>query len=382
MNDSTSPDVTRHQPAFVAPSAWRRLSPRAARWCLVVAALGLAVCIAITASPLAKGKADDVGRGANDMTLYSAEVERVAQGEAYYDAIGDELRKQGYPTRSAFNWRTPLLVWLLAALPSPRVGQALLGSLAILLAVWGTCSVARERGLAAGGLAGCLLFGAMLLITGDAYFLPVMWAGVLIGISLCAYNSRQPTAAAALGLTALFFRELAAPYCIGAVVLAVRDRRWREVGLWIAGFAAYAAFYAYHLHEVRARILPTDTAHDGTWWQAGGLAFVISLAQVNSFFLVMPQAAAAVYFALAMLGAASWDSPWGRRVGLTFCGYVATFALVGYEFNQYWGVLISPLFALCAAQSPAAISDLLHRSGLLREGRAAPGQVANGGLNR
>lgn len=322
--------------------------------------------MAITLSPLAKGKADAVSRGANDMTLYRSEVVRVAQGEAYYDVAGDELRKQGYPTRSVFNWRTPLLVWMLAALPSPGAGQAMLAGLAIVLALWAMVGVAKERGAGAGVLAGCLLCGALLLVTGDAYFLPVMWAGVLIGLSLCAYESQRRGLAVALGLAALFFRELAAPYCIGAVVLAARERRWREAAVWCVGFAAYAAFYAYHIAEVRARILPTDTAHDGTWWQAGGLAFVISLAQVNSFFLVLPQAAAGVYFALALLGAASWDTPWGRRVGLTLCGYAATFALVGYEFNQYWGVLISPLFALCAAQSPAAVA------GLLRRGRPMP----------
>jgi hypothetical protein len=168
-----------------------------------------------------------------------------------------------------------------------------------------------------------------------------------------------------IGLLALFFRELAAPYCIGALVLAVWHRRWREVAIWAAGFAAYAAFYVYHAEQVQARILPTDVSHDGTWLQAGGLAFVISLAQVNSWFLVLPQAFAAAYLAFAMLGAASWNSEWGRRVSLTFCGYAATFALVGYEFNQYWGVLIAPLFALCAAHAPAALSDLFRASRLI-----------------
>jgi hypothetical protein len=363
-----------------APRAWQRLTPRAARSILAVALLGAAACVAITLSPLAKGKADDASRGANDMTLYRSEVIRVAQGEAYYDVAGDELRTQGYPTKSVFNWRTPLLVWLLAVLPSPQVGQAILGGLATVLTLWAMVAVAQQRGPGAGALAGCLLCGATLLVTGDAYFLPVMWSGVLIGLSLCAYAFDRRAMAVALGLTALFFRELAAPYCLGAVVLAVYDRRWREVLAWSAGVAAYAAFYAFHVHEVQARILTTDVGHDGTWWQAGGLAFVISLAQTHSFLLVLPQAAAALYFALAMLGAASWDSAWGRRVGLTLCGYAATFALVGYEFNQYWGVLISPLFALCAAQSPAAMADLMCRGGLLNTGLPTSGRAASDGL--
>lgn len=341
---------------------WRRLSPRAATCVLFATWLAAAACVAITMSPLAKGKADDVGRGANDMTLYRAEVVRVAQGEPYYDVIGDELRREGYPTRSVFNWRTPLLAWLLAALPTPRAGQVILGVLAAVLALWAMAAVAKQRGLGTGAAAGVLLCGAVLLVTGDAYFLPVMWAGVLIGLSLCAYESDRRGLAVVFGLVALFFRELAAPYCLGAVVLAAGERRWREVLGWAVGFAAYIAFYAYHVEQVQARILPTDVAHDGTWWQAGGLPFVISLAQINAFLLVLPQAVAAVYFVAAMLGAASWDTPWGRRVALTLCGYVATFALVGYEFNQYWGVLIAPLFALCAAQSPQAVADLIRRA--------------------
>jgi len=349
------------------PTAFARLSPTAARACLIALAVGLFAFVAITFSPLAKGRADNPGRGANDMSLYQSVVARVASGEPYYDANADELRKQGYPSRSVFNRRTPLMFWLLAALPSPRLGQAILGGLSVLLLISATFAVTRERSLAAGAMAGCLLGGALLLITGDAYYLPVMWAGVLIGLSLCAYEMEWHDAAATLGILAMFFRELAAPYCIGALVLAVWQRRWREIPIWAIGFAAYAAFFAYHIQQVQSRILPTDAAHDGTWLQAGGLAFVVSLAQVNSWFLVLPQAFAAAYFAFAMLGAASWDSAWGRRVGLNFCGYAATFALVGYEFNQYWGVLIAPLFALSAAHAPAALADLVRASRLIAE---------------
>jgi hypothetical protein len=258
------------------------------------------------------------------------------------------------------------LVWLLAGLPNPRGGQAALGALSIALVLVSMAATARQRGLAAGVICGCLMGGAVLLVTGDAYYLPVMWAGVLVGLSLCAYEFERPGLAIAFGLAALLFRELAAPYCIGAAVLAIRDRRWREVASWLAGFAAYAAFYAYHVGQVQARILPTDVSHDGTWWQAGGLAFLISLAQVNALLLLLPQAFAALFLALAVAGAASWDSPWGRRVGLTLCGYLATFALVGYEFNQYWGVLIAPLLAICAAPAPAAIADLVRQAALFR----------------
>lgn len=352
------------RPTPYLPTAWRRLSPATARCCLLLAVLGIAASVAVSLSPLAKGRADAAGRGANDMTLYRDEVVRVARGEPYYDAVADELRNQGYPTRSVFNWRTPLVVWTLAALPSPRWGQAVLAALSLVLILWSAAITIRERGAAAAAICGILMCGALLLVSGDAYFLPVMWSGVLIGLSLCGYASERRGLAVALGLAALFVRELAAPYCIGALVLALYGRHGREALAWAIGFAAYAAFYAYHIAEVQARILPTDIAHDGTWWQAGGLPFLIALAQVNAFWLVAPQWIAAAYLALAVIGTASWDTPWGRRVGLTLCGYLATFALVGYEFNQYWGVLISPLLALVAAHAPAAIADLWRQARL------------------
>jgi hypothetical protein len=369
--------ATANSPTAVSPAA---TSPTRARIVLALVVAGIAGCVAVSLSPIAKGRAEEVGRGANDMSLYRDEVVRVANGEAYYDAVNAELRAQGYPTRSVFNWRTPLLVWILASLPSPRVGQAILGGLAIILALWAVAATVRERNLVAGVMCGVLMCGALLFVTGDAYYLPVMWAGVLMGLSLCAYESDRRALAVVFGLAALLFRELAAPYCIGALVLAAHDRRWRESIAWVIGFAGYAAFYAYHIAEVQARILPTDAAHDGTWWQAGGLPFLISLAQINAFLLVAPQALAAAYLALSVIGATAFNSTWGRRAALTTCGYLVTFALVGYEFNQYWGVLISPLLAMCAAHAPAAMAKLFRDAGLLRrDSLASAASVRMGG---
>ena len=74
---------------------------------------------------------------------------------------------------------------------------------------------------------GCvvLLSGPLLFNVLDGLFvMPILWAGVLIAFSLCAYGTGRPKLGLGLGLAALFIRELALPYCLflrGIGVVAV-----------------------------------------------------------------------------------------------------------------------------------------------------------------
>ena len=72
-----------------------------------------------------RAQADDDGRGRrgpeyqiHDCGLDQDGVDRIHAGEGYYRAAGDELRGRGYPTRSVFNWRTPLPMWLIGRMPA------------------------------------------------------------------------------------------------------------------------------------------------------------------------------------------------------------------------------------------------------------------------
>src|SRR5690348_15840684 len=96
-----------------------RFAPWQARAVHGIAATVAIFFIAITASPLASGFADAPDRGASDIELYRAAVARIQRGASYYDAAAAELTARGYPTRSLFNWRMPLPVWLLGKLPDP-----------------------------------------------------------------------------------------------------------------------------------------------------------------------------------------------------------------------------------------------------------------------
>jgi hypothetical protein len=293
--------------------------------------------------------------------LYLAEVRRIAGGESYYEAAADELRTRGYPTRSVFNWRTPLPMWLLGTVRSQAIGRAIIGLLAAALVVIGMHVVAREGGLRRGVLCGVLLIGALLPCWLDeVYVMPVVWAGVLIGLSICTYAIERPRWGFAFGLAALFVRELAAPYCIVCLAISLRHRRWRELAAWSVGLALYFAFYAWHASQVLALIGPDDRAHAESWLRYGGAAFLIAIAQMNMYLALLPQWVTAVYLPLALLGFASWNSPAGQRAGITGCVFLILFAFVGQPFNQYWGSLIAPLLCFGAAQSPAALVELLR----------------------
>jgi hypothetical protein len=358
--------------ADVAAGGFERLTPRGARLVLGATAAVTLFFIAITLSPLASGFADAPDRGASDIELYRAEVARVHQGEGYYDSAAAELAARGYPTRSVFNWRTPLPVWLLGILPDPGVGRTLLSLLALSGIAIATHFVARDRGLRRGMLCGLWLVGAMLPCFLDKlYVMHELWAGVLILLSVLAYGANRPAWGAATGFAALAFRELAAPYCALCLVLAIVERRRKEVWFWLIAAAFYGLGYSLHILHVLPRIPPDARAHGEGWLRMGGAAFVISIAQMNAFLLLLPQWITALFLAAAMLGFAGWNAPWGRRAGLAASLYLAMFAVVGQPFNQYWGSLVAPLLCLGIAQAPDALTTLWRRAVTAQQSAAA-----------
>ncbi|HEY2882566.1 MAG TPA: hypothetical protein VGJ15_09035 [Pirellulales bacterium] len=343
------------------PTSFARLSPGAARIVLAVTIAITLLFVAISLSPRAIGFADKPHTGGGDVDLYVAEIDRIAQGENYYAAADRELHERNYPTRSVFNWRTPLPMWLLGMLRSEPARRTLIGALAGLLLAWGTVVAAREGGKLAGLLGGILLAGALMPCWLErVYVLPVIWAGLFIGLSLCAFATDCRRAGLLLGLSALFLRELAAPYVAISLLLAAKERRWREATGWAIGMLLFFGFYYWHAMQVMAHVRPEDRAHAASWLQFGGAAFVIAISQMNAFFLLLPQWLTAIYLPLVLLGFAGWNTETGRRAGLAACGFVLLFAFVGQPFNQYWGSLVAPLFCFGAARSPAAIADLVR----------------------
>jgi len=316
---------------------------------------------AVTLSPLKSTRVGEDRRDESDILLYWAEIERIRSGEGYYEAAGEELVERGYPTRSVFNWRTPLPMWMIAKFPAPVLGKGLLGLLALGVMLLGFEALAREQGHGIGRPVACalLLSGPLLFcVLGDLFVLPSLWAGVFIALSICSYGVGRPGWGVVLGLSAVFFRELALPYCVLALFLAWRYRRPKEMAAWTVGLAAWAVFFAWHWGQAAPLIAENARAHHESWVQFGGLPFVLSTTQVTAYLLLLPQWVTALYFVAAMFGLAGWHTPLGERVGLTVCLFVLAFACVGQEFNQYWGALLAPLFCFGVARFPASLVDL------------------------
>ena len=340
----------------------------------VLLGLFVATCaffVAVSLSPLAQGFADAADRGPGDLGLYLAEVQRIREGQSYYDAAAVELVDRGYPTRSVFNWRTPLPVWLIAQLPQLLAANVVLAGLGLVLVLLAFTLVADEGSPAQGLLCVVFLSGALLpCFLGEPVLLSELWSGVLLAISAACFGLRRHGWGVLFGLAALFLRELAAPYVVVCLVLAAGELRYRELGAWALGLIAYAAFYVLHVQQVLPRIGTEATAHDGGWIRFGGAAFLVATAQVNAYLLLLPQWISGIYLAAALLGAATWNSAAGRRIGLTVAAYTVAFGIVGNDFNQYWGCQIAPLLCLTAARAPAILRQA-WRSATCRQAAAA-----------
>jgi hypothetical protein len=336
MSTLVAPAVLRPAPRF---QYWREV--RLAFWSLI--ALGL---VAITLSPWASGFADDATRTGTDLQLYAAEVEQLRAGGNYYDIAARELPARGFPTRSVFNWRTPLPFTLIAAVPE-FVSRGLLllvalGTVWLILPMW----YQHSRGL--GVASGCFFMwgAAQPIFLKQALLLPEVWSGLFLGLSLAAYARERRALGITAGLAALLLRELAAPYAVLCTLWAIRQRRWHEALCWMIGGCLYLMFYTWHIEQVLWRITPNAIAHTQSWLAFGGAAFVISLVQMNVWLLVLPQWVSALVLTMT---AKIWSRPqtdWERRLALTGAMYLLLFGLIGLPFNQYWGSLLAPLIAI------------------------------------
>jgi hypothetical protein len=309
--------------------------------------------------PLSEAAVAARTRQGGDVELYKSVVARVRAGQGYYDAAEAELRARAYPVRPAFNWRQPTYAWLLSKLPSPLVGSALLGAIA-LSAVWLT----RRWFLASmpGAPTRATLAAVLVLVStagwlvGNFIYLQEAWAGSLIALSMCAFALDRWRLGLAASLAALAFRELALLPCAVGLVLALRNARRAEVAAWLAGLAAWAALLAWHFARVAPHLHGADAARG--WLAFGGAAFIHATAQWSPLLIALPEWGTVLALSFALLGLAGSRDPGAPRVALVVFGYLFVFAFVGHSFNEYWGALYAPLLPFGLMAAPASVRDL------------------------
>jgi hypothetical protein len=313
------------------------LSRATARWILA----GLAVLlVAGMWQPLPRHGVE-IATERTDSSNHRAIIERIARGEPYYQAVGSELRARGYPSSSVFNFRLPTLFVALAR--APWLSRALLVVLIVALLVFTVRLFARAPAEVLLLAVLAQVGAAATALTPLGFVLHEPWAGNAIALSALAYAFGRTTLGAGLGLAALFTREIVAPYAALCMYLALRGGRRRELALWSIGVAAWVVVYAMHASAARQAMLPGDLAHP-TWVQFGGLRFVLATIGFGGWLYLMPTWVPAV--ACVLLVAAMWAPVRADHVKGTVVTYLGFFAVVGQPFNQSWGLLTAPTWAI------------------------------------
>jgi hypothetical protein len=362
------------------PTAYAGLSRGSARLLLAAFVVLLAGC-AVVAGTVGKRLRPDAETGelvaakpatGKDLELYRKVVEGVHRGRSYYDVAARELKDNGYPTGSLFNWRPPTYAWLMGSMPSPEWGRWVLAGLAAMAVVLGFRAMVAEGGPAEALIGGPLLAAMFLWVfEGDAYLTGELWAGVLITLSLGLYAYGRPVLGAGTGLFALFFRELVAPYAVLMLLRSITTRNRRELAMWVGGLVVYGGFMAFHAGQVMQRAGPSGSTGGTEWLAFGGLRFALTTARMGWLTYILPGWLAAAYVPVCLVGLGGLRSDWGRRAQLTVAAYLAAFTVVGQWFNEYWGLLYAPLLVFGLVRAPRALKDLA---------RAARGNVAAGGM--
>ena len=292
-----------------------------------------------------------------DIVLFRAVVERMRAGEPYYATMRDELRQRGYPTASIFNWRPPATFLLVAR--SPGVVHGLMFVLGV-SAVALTFRIFAGTPVAMRSLAIVLLLGSAALpfVPIDGLYLPELWAGIFLLLSVLAYALGVVRLAVCCAILAACARELAMPYVLVSLALAFYEQRWREVRWYVAGLAIFALYYVGHVATALRHIQPGDMTHTYSWISFGGWPFVVSTTALGGWHILFPRWTGAIG---AVLVAASVWSPADRHLKVMAVVYLSLFCVVGQPFNNSWGLLTGPTWGLATAyggtwaRSPRAI---------------------------
>jgi hypothetical protein len=294
---------------------------------------------------------------ASDSAAFERMVERLRAGEGYYEATGAEMRRRGYPTASTFNWRTPLLMTAIAVVPS-AVSQMVIVGLGVALIV-STWRVLREVSLAACCTGTVLEAGAVAIaVIPPSLVMGEAWAGLLLGLSVCAFARERRLTAIVLGALALFVRELAGAYCLVCGAIAVKDRRWRDVAAWGIAGVLYAVYYGVHVLQVIAHRQPGDIAHAHSWLSLGGVPFMLGALGWHAWLVLLPPVFTRLM--LPLIVCALWSRrmvPEGRAAVAT---YLLLLLVAGLPFNVYWGAMTWPVWALGAGYAVDAVRDAVR----------------------
>ena len=330
---------------------WQTMSRRRGALTLLGAVLVFAGPVSVPVPAPPRASAD----GAGDVAAFQAVVTRLKAGEPYYPVFGDELRRRGYPARSVFNWRTPLLLQTLAEVPGPVCrGVFVLVGICRLVATFKITAhespwVALTNVMQAGAAMAVVAAGAEAL-RGVGRCLD--W---VICLHVCpaasghgdwSWASRAVTAGARRALLCRMHT-----CCNGSATLAPRRR--------VAGRRLlYGAYFTWHIVKVRAHQLPTDVAQPFHWLNMRGVAALLEKAEWHPWLLPSPPWATALALTIVALGIVAVRAPFHARLATGV--YIGFFMIAGQPFNGYWGLVAWPAWAMASGFGLQALVDAVR----------------------
>jgi len=296
----------------------------------------------------------------DDLAFYDRVIERLADGERYYDFIVGEQRDRGYAVNPRLNVRLPTLAHIESWLGEPgEIAVAIALLLATLVAWW------RRLGEEAGPdrrrlwQMALLYFGVSLGLNRYHFVLHELWTGMLLALSFGLHRPGKWHASLAVAALALAIRELALPFVALMAAMAFWRRDWKEGAAWTALIAGFLAALALHLDAVSAHVLASDLPSE-SWLAMRGLSGWLSDIVLSSNLRFLPGWLAGPLVMLALAGWAGWRSPAGAFGTLLFLGYGAAFMIAGRDNNFYWGMVVAPTLFLGLAFAPRALLGLVR----------------------
>jgi MFS family permease len=295
------------------------------------------------------------------MALYARIAARVAAGEGYHAAALGEHRASGYPTRPFVTIRLPTLAWAQAVIGADGVRWV------ALVLVAGTIAALGWRSPMQVSVEERIIAAALLAAGGGAALSPVAGydhdfiAGVLLSLALLAWRPERWWPALLAAAAALAVRELAVPFVVLWLTVALAERRRAEALALTALLAVFVAGLAAHALVVDGLRLPGDLASQGWEARAGygvPLAGLLDLTGLRH----LPALLAAPLAVLPLVGWAGLGGRTGLFALLWFTGLATGMALFARPQNYYWVELALPAYAIGLAFAPRALAELFAQA--------------------
>lgn len=302
---------------------------------------------------------DAPGKKGVDLACQRSIVERIHDGEGYYEAAGKELRERGYATQSVFNWRLPFLALFLGCLPTIELGYfigIMIAGGTLFLWIW---LLRKEKALGQ-TLIGSLLLTGIVIYGGipDLYFAHEFWAGTCIVLSVISYTRGWVILSLTAGGIALLIRELSFPFIMVMMMVSLFEKRWRESLVWLSitiGFFFILGIHAYYVQTFTGNV---PLIQKNEWIGLGGWSFALKTIQMHPFLILIPPRLNALLVPFLLLGLTGWKGKLGSRVALSVYAYILSFVFVGQPFNIYWGTIFNSLVPLGVLYILPCLKDL------------------------